>query len=197
VPLLPLACDILPFLNAIARRIPGFLRPPDLPHLRQQASSWRALFYFQVGSHLLQRSRPQAAWDRFESALQGATDPHHYFVAAVCLLHGLGRARDALSCFARASELNLQRTRALGVSPMRYRVLDNFWTGNIGHTAGLDYVIKLGEQEGRNRNDTILYVAPGSIVANRCLVEQFRPHLRLIEHPADLPFDASAVPALR
>jgi putative glycosyltransferase (TIGR04372 family) len=195
--LLPVAYELLPLFNAIARRIPGFLRPPDLPLFRSQAPSWRAVFYFHAGSHLLQQSRPQAAWDCFECALQGATDPHFFFVAAVCRLHGLGRAQDALSCFVRANELNLQRARALGVAPTRYRVLDNFWAGNIGHTAALDYVIKLGEQEGRSRDDTILYVAPGSLVANRCLLEQFRPHLRLIEHPADLPFDASAVPALR
>jgi putative glycosyltransferase (TIGR04372 family) len=172
---------------------------PVLTSIRpeRQLSPQRVLLHYHAGSDALQKSRPQAAWYHFERCLRGTTEPHHFFVAAIGLLQGLGRARDALSCFARANELNLQRAQKYDRDRTRYRILDNFWVGNIGHTATLDYVIKLGSQEGRSQDDTILYVAPGTHVANRCLLEQFRPHLRIIEHPIDLPIDEAAVSALR
>ena len=195
--MVPVFCHVAPYWDAICGHTADALAAVHIIHSRRRPSPRRALLYYHAGCHLLQRSRPRRAWYHFERCLRGTTDPHHFFVAAVCLLHGLGRARDALSCFARANELNLQRARTFGEARTRYRVLDNFWTGNIGHTAALDYVIKLGCQEGRSRDDTILYLAPRSLVANRCLLEQFRPHLTLIEHPSELPFEEAAVPALR
>jgi putative glycosyltransferase (TIGR04372 family) len=191
---------ILPLVYGVTPYFDGFLntlRVHDVIHRQPKMSPRRTKFYFHAGSHLLQQSRPQAAWNCFEKCLRGSTDPVHFFTAAVCLLHGLGRAWDALSCFAHANDLNLQRSARFGSARTRYRILDSFWVTNIGHTAALDYVIKLGYQEGRNADDTILYVAPGSRVANRCLLEQFRPYLNLIEQAADLPFDEAAVPALR
>jgi putative glycosyltransferase (TIGR04372 family) len=195
--MLPLIAAVTPHIALIIWRISVTLPVRRVVRSERPPSPWRVLLHFHAGSHLLHKSRPQAAWYHFERCLQGTTEPHHFFVAAVCLLHGLGRAREALSCFARANELNLQRAQKYGSDRVRYRVLDNFWAGNIGHTAALDYVIKLGSQEGRSQDDTILYVAPGTHVANPCLLEQFRPHLRLIEHPIDLPFDEVAVSALR
>jgi putative glycosyltransferase (TIGR04372 family) len=41
-----------------------------------------------------------------------------------------------------------------------------------------------------------LYVPPGGRIGNRFLVQQFAQCLRLVEKPADLPFDPSAVPLL-
>ena len=191
--ILPLVFSVTPYFagrSNTSRTLDVMRREPKMSPLRTK-------FYFHAGCHLLQQSRPQAAWNCFEKCLRGSTDPVHFFTAAVCLLHGLGRAWDALSCFAHANDLNLRSAARFGADRTRYRVLDSFWAANIGHTATLDYVIKLGHQEGRNADDTILYVAPGSRVANRCLLEQFRPYLKLIEQPADLPFDEAAIPALR
>jgi putative glycosyltransferase (TIGR04372 family) len=195
--ILSMTAAMTPHIELIVWRI--FVAFPALSVIRpeRQLSPQRVLLHYHAGSDSLQKSRPQVAWYHFERCLRGTTEPHHFFVAAIGLLQGLGRARDALSCFARANELNLQRTQKYDRDRMRYRVLDNFWVGNMGHTAVLDYVIKLGSQEGRNQDDTILYIKPGTHVANRCLLEQFRPHLRIIEHPIDLPFDEAAVSALR
>jgi len=194
---LPLISAMTPHIALIVWRISVAFPVRSVIRTERPPSPQQVLLHYHAGSDSLQKSRPQAAWYHFERCLRGTTDPHHFFVAAIGLLQGLGRARDALSCFARANELNLQRAQKYGDDRRRYRVLDNFWVGNIGHTAVLDYVIKLGSQEGRSQDDTILYVTPGTHVANRCLLEQFRPHLRLIEHPIDLPFDEAAVSALR
>jgi putative glycosyltransferase (TIGR04372 family) len=191
--ILPLVYSVVSYFDGSSNRLPAF----DVVHRQPKMPPWRAKFYFHAGTYLLQQSRTQAAWNCFEKCLRGSTDPVHFFTAAVCLLHGLGRAWDALSCFAHANDLNLHRAGRFSTARTRYRILDNFWVANIGHIASLDYVIKLGNQEGRNADDTILYVAPGSRVANRCLLEQFRPYLKLIEQAADLPFDEAAVPALR
>jgi putative glycosyltransferase (TIGR04372 family) len=77
-----------------------------------------------------------------------------------------------------------------------FRVLDSVWARHIGHTATLDYVIKLGILEGRRREDTILYLPAGSLVANPFLLGQIATQLRLVQSAADLPFAASAVQSL-
>jgi putative glycosyltransferase (TIGR04372 family) len=58
-------------------------------------------------------------------------------------------------------------------------------------------VVKLGILEGRDRDDTILYIPASGHVANRFLLKQFRPHLKLVVRPADLPFAESAAKVLR
>lgn len=114
----------------------------------------------------------------------------------MCLYQGLGRFSDAVSLLSRANEFNIGEAERLDLADTRFRVLDGVWARHIGHTATLDYVIKLGILEGRRSEDTILYVPPGGPVANRFLLNSMAAHLRLIERPADLPFDASAVPTL-
>lgn len=158
--------------------------------------AWSGL-NFGAGHQLLQLNRPEQAWQRFDQCLRDSTDPDHYLPGAVCLYHGLGRFSDAMALLRRANDLRADEARALGVENCRQRVLDNIWASNIGHTAILDYVVKLGILEGRDRDDTILYVPPGSHVSNRFLLEQFKPHLKFIERPADLPFAEPAVKALR
>jgi putative glycosyltransferase (TIGR04372 family) len=120
-----------------------------------------------------------------------------YFRAASCLLQGRGRASCALRLFARANAMRREQARRLGVLDSRYRVLDNFWTGGIGHIATIDYVIKLGILEGRSRDETILYFPHYVSIPNRFLLEQWRPHARIIDHANDLPFSESAAIALR
>ncbi len=133
----------------------------------------------------LDRSSRSDRWSTEETLLR-----------AMCLFQGLGRFRDAVSVLTRANEMNAQEAEKLGLGNLSFRVLDRVWAWHIGHTATLDYVIKLGILEGRSREQTILYVPAGAPVANRFLLQQIAPHLSLIDRAGDLPFDASAVPAL-
>ena len=75
-------------------------------------------------------------------------------------------------------------------------MLDEVWARHIGDAATLDYVIKQGILEGRRREEIILYAPPGGRIGNRFLMQQLAAHLRLVERPDDLPFDAAAVQAL-
>jgi putative glycosyltransferase (TIGR04372 family) len=166
---------------------------PDNELIRRR----RLNYYFESGNCLLQKDQPSDAWEWYDRCLQESTNSFHFFAGAVGLFHGLGRFREARSLFARANELRQQSARELGVTDCRFRLLDQFWAGNFGHSAVIDYVVKLGILEGRSRNDTIFFVPPQAAIANRCLVEQWHPHLRLIECAEDLPFRADAVNALR
>lgn len=151
-----------------------------------------------TGYHLFQRDRPTEAWQWFERALRvGRPTTDDNLLGAICLYHGLGRFRDAMSLLSRANERNIADMERLNLVNKRFRVLDGFWARHIGDTAILDYVIKLGILEGRGRDETILYLPPGSPIANRFLLQQIAVHLRLVEDPADFPFDVSAMPALR
>src|SRR5580704_2987214 len=150
-----------------------------------------------TGYFFFQHDWPTAAWWCLKSSLRFGRPPiGEYLMAANCLYHGLGRFRDAVALLGRANESNLKEAQRLGLADTPFRVLDSVWTNHIGHTAEIDYVIKLGILEGRKRDDTILYVPPGSRVANRFLLQQMAMQLRLIEDPAELPFPASAVQAL-
>jgi putative glycosyltransferase (TIGR04372 family) len=152
---------------------------------------------FIAGHQLLQLNRPVAAWQYFEQCLRDGSDPQHLFIGALCLYHGLGRFAEAQVLLRRANDIRDNEARQLGVAEFRGRVLDDIWTRHIGHTAGLDYVIKLGILEGRERDDTLLYIPSTSHIANRFLLDQVRPLLKLVERPADLPFGEPAVKVLR
>lgn len=154
-------------------------------------------FLVALGHDLFQDDRPEQAWrclERLARAGDASTDD--YLLSSMCLYHGLGRFRDAMALFAHANELRSAEAARLGVDKCSYRVLDDVWARHIGHTATIDYVLKLGILEGRDPKDTIWYVPRGSKIANAFLLEQVAAHLCLVEDPANLPFRASAVPAL-
>jgi putative glycosyltransferase (TIGR04372 family) len=169
---------------------------PMLP-IRWMSNGVGKAFCNTIGYDLFQHDHPVEAWqclDRSISAGRATTD--EYLMGAMCLYHGLGRFRDAMSLLARANELGLAEVDRRDLGNVSVRVLDNVWARHIGHTATLDYVIRLGILEGRDRNGTILVLPPGSKVANRFLLQQVSAHLRVVESPAELPFDVSAVQAL-
>lgn len=152
----------------------------------------------ETGYHLFQRDHPLEAWPWFERALRvGLPTADDNLLGAICLYHGLGRFRDAMSLLRRTNELCIGQVKFPSLVNKHFRVLDGFWARHIGNTAELDYIIKLGILEGRSREETILYLPPGSSVANRFFLQQFATHLRLVEDSADLPFDVSAMRALR
>jgi putative glycosyltransferase (TIGR04372 family) len=146
---------------------------------------------------LFQHDRPEAAWQCLKLSLGiGRPSTAEYLLAGSCLHYGLGRSQDAIALLTRANEKNAKEAQTLGLSNSSFRVLDSVWARHFGHIALVDYVLKLGTLEGLRPEDTILYLPPDSIVANRFLLKQVAARLRLVEDSADLPFPASAVQAL-
>jgi putative glycosyltransferase (TIGR04372 family) len=151
-----------------------------------------------IANGLFQIDYPSEAMEYLRrSSGKGELSRDEQLFLAMCLFLGLGRFREAMSHYAKLNEIRLAEAVDLGLGKCPFRILDNSWVRYFGDTATLDYVIKLGILEGRARDDTILYLAPKSSVANRALVEQIANYLRLVEDPADLPFDVSAIPTLR
>src|SRR5262249_51961531 len=184
-------------LTRISGRVQARLpAQPILPE-RSMVPDEQANTYFAAAHELFYKNSPANAWKLFEECLRHSRTPVHFIVASVCLFQGLGRHREAMTLLTRANDLSRQQARKLGVRSGRHRILDRFWTGSIGHTATLDYVIKLSMLEGRRRDNIILFIPPEATVANRFLLEQWRPHLTLIENAADLPLSVEAVDALR
>lgn len=194
----------IPFNYLRARLDRLLVRSPRLvePVLSLIPDNWLATpagkaFCNGIASDLFQSDHPVQAWQSMSRSIRaGDVTTDEYLMGAMCLYHGLGRFGDAMSLLERANALGAAEAAKRGLADIRFRVLDNVWARHIGHTATLDYVIRLGALEGRDRNDTILYLPPGSKVANRFLLQQVSQHLRVVENPADLPFDASAIQAL-
>jgi putative glycosyltransferase (TIGR04372 family) len=148
-----------------------------------------ANYQFRSGWRLLNENDPIEAWRAFERCIQTSNDDYHYAIAAVCLYNGLGRMREAIELFQQANRIRLSNRAFCGFDGYdEYCLLDGFWTTHIGHTAQIDYVIKLRMLDGRDPKDTLLYVPRLNEVPNRFLVEQWRPHLRLITDAGELPF---------
>jgi putative glycosyltransferase (TIGR04372 family) len=152
-------------------------------------------FCVKIGYELFQDDWPEESWQCLDRSIR-AGDPStdDYLLGSMCLYHGLGRFRDAMSLFAQSNELGQAEAEQLGCGKTPFRVLDEVWARHIGHTATVDYVLKLGILEGRAPEDTIWYVPRGKKIANRFLLQQVAAHLRFVDDPADLPFSASAVP---
>jgi len=150
-----------------------------------------------AGYQLLQRDRPAAAWRcvRLSLAIRRPSIDEH-LLAANCLYQGLGRLSDAIALLTRANERGFEQAAKLGLVDVCWRVLDSVWARHIGHLGLVDYVLKLGILEGRRSEDTILFLPPGSSVANRFLLRQLAAQLRLVENPVELPFPSWAVQAI-
>src|SRR6185437_14269530 len=114
------------------------------------------------------QNRPREAYEAFSRCLdKGLEEPLVFFTAAVCLMVGLGRFREAMAVFTRANDMRYRNAQALGLAESRVRFLSGLWHGHFGHLAQIDYLVRLNILEGRNRDDTILYVEPGTSVPNR------------------------------
>lgn len=160
-------------------------------------ASIEADYQFHRGWRLLQEDHPQHAWRAFEACIKYSTKYYHFTIAGVCLHVGLGRMREAIGLYRQANQIRLTQRAASSANKYdRYCLLDQFWFGSIGHIANIDYVAKLHILEGRNPDDMILYVRSGAAVANRFLLEQWRPHLRFITDPRKLPFPEAFVAPL-
>ena len=186
------------YLVRLMVRHPGLVRPI----LSILPESWIATpegkaFCDGIASDLFQADHPVPAWLCMECSIRaGNVTTDEYLMGAMCLYHGLGRFREAMSLLERANALGIAEAEKRKLSNIRYRVLDNVWARHIGHTATLDYVVRLGALEGRERTDTILYLPPGSKVANPYLLQQLAGQLRVVDNAANLPFDPASVQAL-
>jgi len=153
--------------------------------------------FVEAGFRLFQDDWPEQAWLCLQRYLTTERPTiEQTLLSVMCLYHGLGRFRDAMALLASANERGKTEAASLGLAKVPLRVLDSVWGRHIGHTAIIDYVIKLGILEGRRREDTLLYLPPGSSIANRFLLDQVAGHVRLVERPEDLPFPPQAVQAL-
>jgi putative glycosyltransferase (TIGR04372 family) len=143
---------------------------------------------FQKAVELLDGNQPVEAWKAFAEGAHESTNYQFFKTGGICLLQGLGRAREGIQWYCRSDEARFARAAELGITSGRHRVLDRIWVEHFGHAAQVDYIVKLGLLEGRDPQDTIVYFPPDLKVANRFLVEQWAPHLRLARSAKDLPF---------
>jgi putative glycosyltransferase (TIGR04372 family) len=150
-------------------------------------------YHFHRGEALLSQNRPFEAWEHFSGGKDGNTNHHFFMIGGACLQQGLGRAREGIAWHRRSDDVR----RSRGVDRKRdfakYWVLNKMWIEHFGHAAQVDYIVKLGVLEGRDPMDTIVYCPPDLKVANRFLVEQWSPYLRLVKSARDLPFPESEV----
>jgi putative glycosyltransferase (TIGR04372 family) len=151
---------------------------------------------FFEGISLLDDNKPKAAWRAFMRCLAKSSDPYRYFVAAICLLVGMGQAKNALALFTRANGLRREKAKIHGLEKSRIRFLEPIWAGSFGHLAQTDYLIKLSILEGRPPAETIIYLPPGSKVANRYLLEQWRPYCCVVEDEPKLPMPLEVLNSL-
>ena len=178
---------------------PGILlvnkaRPLNL--IPRPFQSYSAAYYFAKGTDLLSENRPREAWRYFRKCLETSRDPFHFYVAAACLLVGLGRYENAMALLTRANALRTERAVALGFFNSQIRFLEPIWIAAFGHLAQLQYVIKLNILENRRREDTILYLPPEVRVVNHFLLDQWRPHINVIDKESDLPLPLDKLKAL-
>jgi len=146
------------------------------------------LYLFRAGNALLNDNKPAQAWKLFSRAVNTSDSYSFFLTAGVCLQHGLGRAREGIALQVRSNALRFAQGSALGFPRDNYLVLDRLWVVNFGHAAQLDYVVKLAALEGRDPKYTILYFPADMSVANRFLVEQWAPHVRMVTTAQELPF---------
>lgn len=144
-------------------------------------------YYFEKGHKYLDNNHPREAWTYFSKCLEFTKNPFHFVVAAACLLVGLGRYRDALATLTRANALRREEAEKLGLDRTPIRYLDPIWIAAFGHLAQLQYVVKLNILEKRTREDTVLYLPPEISIANRFLLEQWRPFIKITDDERDLP----------
>ena len=153
--------------------------------------------YFVRAMRLAKRNRIAEAGKTFASCLRITRDPNHFFWAAEIFYHGLGRLEPALALWSRADEMERKQSSSFDKAFMKYQVIDDYWALAIGHISQLDYLIKKNILEGRNLQETIFYSSPNGKIGNRFMMEQWRPYLRLVRRPEDLPFPEQAMRALR
>jgi putative glycosyltransferase (TIGR04372 family) len=150
-----------------------------------------------IANTIFQLDYPEHALEYLQrSSHSESASSDENLLRAMCFYHGMGRFGEAMALLAQANERNFKEAERLGLAAERFRVLENVWARLIGHTALIDYVIKLGILEGRRPEDTILYLPPGSYIGNRFLLNQIATNLRLVERSEDLPFPASSVQTL-
>jgi putative glycosyltransferase (TIGR04372 family) len=185
-PLLKIFGPAIPFLRGT---LPAILIPERFRSLSTD-------YYFVKGHRFLDDNRPREAWRYFSKCLESSTNPFHFVVAAACLLVGLGRFRDALATLTRANALRAINAKRLEVDKRGIRYLDPIWIAAFGHLAQLQYVIKLNILENRRREDTVLYLPSDVPIANRFLLEQWRPFIKITDDERDLPLSLEALRSL-
>jgi len=171
-------------LNLPVAVIPKFLAPAEAEYQIRRAQE------------LLDDNRPKESWNAFKRGLEFTDDPSRLKIAAVCLHVGLGRMREAIKLYRRSNQVRMARSASAKISiDEGCCILDDFWALHIGHSAQIDYVVKLRMLNGNKPDQTILYVPRLSGSANRFLIEQWRSHLRVLTG-SELPFSKKLIDSL-
>jgi putative glycosyltransferase (TIGR04372 family) len=150
-------------------------------------------YHFTEGHSHLNANRPREAWQHFKKCLGQSADPFYFTISAVCLTVGLGRYSEAMALFGRANALQAARAKKLGADTSSIRYLDPIWIAAFGHTAQLQYIIKLNILENRRKEDTVLYIPPDVPIANRFMLEQWRPYITITDDEEQLPLPLSTL----
>jgi putative glycosyltransferase (TIGR04372 family) len=174
------------FLNSLSPRVAVALLGRGITRLHDENS-------FRAGTALFNDNKPAEAWRLFSRAVKTSDNYNFFLTAGVCLQHGMGRAREGLRLQVKSNALRFARGSALDFTRSHCLVLDRIWVAYFGHAAQIDYIVKLAALEGRDPKDTVLYFPPDLQVANRFLVEQWAPHLRVVTRAQDLPFPEAAM----
>jgi putative glycosyltransferase (TIGR04372 family) len=190
--------------RSIARRI--FLKfcGPVILFIAKAPSIWgfrlgRLLssdYHFTKGHDYLDTNRPREAWEHFKKCVEQSTNPFYFTISAVCLLVGLGRYSEAMALFSRANALRAARVKKLGADKISIRYLDPIWLAAFGHLAQLQYIIKLNILENRRKEDTVLYIPPDIQIANRFMLEQWRPYITITDDEQKLPLPLTTLRSL-
>lgn len=174
-------------------RVPVFewigVTPDAIPHFLRLGEM---RYQQHKGQQFLQKDKPKQAALAFQKAIKYSKGYYELKALAVCLQHGLGRMREAIDLFRQSNRLRRDRFESFARTDPhsesdKYPVLDGFWYAAIGHTAQIDYLIKLALLKERDPKDIILYLPPAARPANSFLLDQWRPYIQFVTDPRKLP----------
>lgn len=181
-------------VGAVARRVwnrvahggkPPYVLPqvPAFANARQAGKWW-----LDEGVGASERGHPVEALEclrRAALADPGNWEVHRHY--AIELMQGFGDLDASMGEFRRARRIRRVAAAALGFSNANLRFMDHFWSAQIGHTANLEPYVKRDIMLGRGREQTILYLPPGSKIANPCLLEHFSKFVTIVREESQLP----------
>lgn len=144
---------------------------------------------FDAAWHHSATERPRESIRHYAAYLDvNPFDPLAYSGLGVERLLGLGDFDGALRAWSDGEAIKARLLARYADRPDRPVMFFNeFWGIAIGHTSHLDYRIRQAIESGIPPGDRIMLAPPSSRVANRALLELWRPHMTIVDSAADLP----------
>jgi putative glycosyltransferase (TIGR04372 family) len=139
------------------------------------------------------RDRPDLAIPLYERYGSETADPNAYSHLAVERLLGFGDYRGAMDAWRQQEEIK-SRAHDGTVHPGRpITFFNRFWGIAIGHIAHMDYRIRAAVLAGRTSADMFMLWPPLDRVANRALLDLWRPYVTMATTETDLPYPVTAL----